>query len=146
MKVLLLDIDYTLFCELKPRPHLKGFLERVSQQYNLYFYTAASRERITEVCRILYHQLGLNDELVQHLNRYSLSRESCPMIDYKTENGSHIDVKCLHKAAEKLGVSFDDVTLLDDNPTYDNPDKEKRIQAPAFYGQANDDYLLNLLL
>ncbi|MCX6216377.1 NIF family HAD-type phosphatase [Spirosoma sp.] len=146
MKILLLDIDYTTFHESTPRPFLKEFLERVTGQYNVYFFTAARHQRITEVCRILYHQLKLSDDIVQKMNRYSLSRDNCPMISHRTDLGGYIDVKCLRKAAEVLGVDISEILLIDDAPIYDNPDRDYRIQAPGFSGNPEDKYLLTLLL
>jgi hypothetical protein len=140
-RTLLLDIDYTLFCENIPRPYLKVFILRHLERFNIYFYTAANQKRITEVCRILYHQLNIDRSIITTLNRFSLSRDNCPMINYKKKDGSYIEIKCLKKAAEQLNIPFKSIILLDDAPMYDHPDKDKIIQAEGFYGNLDDIYL-----
>lgn len=143
MKTLLLDIDYTLFDRETPRPYLKEFIEGVSKKYKIHFYTAASYNRVADVCRILKWKLKIDDDLVRHLNRTALTRENCKMI----ELSSGAIVKCLKKAAEVLERNVDDLILLDDNPSYDNPHVDQVIQAEGFMVDMleSDDYLLRLL-
>ena len=136
-KVLLLDIDFTTFYNVTPRPYLIEFLRKMAECYQLRFYTAAERIRVTEVCRVLYHQYGVDDKWLRDLNNYSLCRQNCPMIQH-----GNIEIKCLRRAAKALCVSYNDIAfLLDDMPMHDNPDQEKRIQVPGFWGQEDDMFL-----
>lgn len=138
MKTLLLDIDYTLFDEETPRPFVKEFLEEMNRKYDIHFYTAGTRNRVADVCRILKFSLGLDSAIVQKLNRGALTRENCPMIEIP----SGAQVKSLDKAAAILNVPVEDVIMLDDNPSYDNPRVEQVIQAEGFMkDMEDDDYL-----
>jgi TFIIF-interacting CTD phosphatase-like protein len=142
-KTLLLDIDYTLFDEMTPKPHLKEFIEKMYDKYEIHFYTAGSFKRVTEACRILLHTLGVNREIIHQLHRKSLHRENCKMI----ELSSGATVKCLLKASELLKVPIGDIIMLDDNPSYDNPHVNQVIQAEGFMSDMiNDDYLLRVAL
>ena len=140
-RTLLLDIDFTLFYYNTPRPYLKAFLERHRENFDIYFYTAANHQRVVEICRILFHQFKMDNEFVRNLNRFSLHRENCPMINYKKPDGSYIEIKCLRIAAKTLNVPFETIILFDDAPNYDHPDKDKIIQAEGFDGDLNDNYL-----
>jgi TFIIF-interacting CTD phosphatase-like protein len=139
-RTLLLDIDYTLFYNEKPRPYLKEFLIRANETYNLGFYTAASSIRIAEVCRVLYHQLGFDIDFINELRLTSLHRDNCPMIEI--ESGA--SVKSLIKASQILNVPVETIILLDDNPKYDNPHADQVIQAEGYMGEEDDDYLLRV--
>lgn len=146
MKTLLLDIDYTLFDGTTPRPYLKEFLEEVHTKYDIHFYTAADRKRVTEVLRILFHQMSLDRELIRKLERGALTRENCPMIKVQ-KKGSEIEIKCLQKASEKLNIPLENIIMLDDNPSYDNPHVNQIIQAEGFMEyMLEDDYLKRILL
>lgn len=144
MKTLLLDIDYTL---MDPegdvcRPHLREFLEYVLPKYNVAFYTAGSALRVTAICRVMIHQYGMDRDMVRKLQRKSLTRDNCKTIEI--ESGA--TVKCLKKAASILNVNLEDVILLDDNPSYDNPHCEQVIQAEGFMkDMVNDDYLKRII-
>lgn len=147
MKTILLDIDYTLFCDITPRPYLKEFLDRLVEKYgvdNIYFYTGGNHKRITEVCRIMYQDLNINKELIRNMNNYSLHVHNCPSVT--TNKFGTIEYKCLHKAAEVLNVSFETIILLDESPICHLPDQDKRIQAEGFDGTLEDKYLKNLEL
>lgn len=154
MKTLLLDIDNTLLHHDystgvdTPRPYLKEFLERMSKQYDIRFYTAARCTRITDLCRVLIHKLGMQDQpWIRKANRSSLGYDNCPMIAHQTGPVSEINIKCLRKAATVLRIPYEDIAyILDDMPMHDNPDQEKRIQVPGFWGQENDTYLRDLVL
>lgn len=146
MKILLLDIDHTTFYESTPRPYLREFLERVTQQYEVYFYTAAGGQRVRQACQILSYDLKLSRKIVGPMNCFSLTYQNCSTIIHKTDSGAFIEVKCLRKAAAILEVDVSDIILIDDAPIYDNPDREFRIQAPGFSGEVDDNYLLTLLL
>ena len=142
MKVLLLDIDYTLFDGATPRPYLKEFIEAMHKKYKIHFYTAGTRQRVAEVLRILKFQLNIETEIIYQLDRECLTRENCNTIELK--NGA--TVKCLQKAADELGYNVEDLILLDDNPSYDNPHVDQIIQAEGFMSDMeNDDYLLRLI-
>ncbi len=141
-KTLLLDIDYTLLYEQTPRPHLKEFLLRMNEKYNLCLYTAGTDMRIVEMCRVLYHDLGMDDEFVMNLQYPSLHRDNCKMIELP--NGATI--KSLIKASEVLDVPVEDLIMLDDNPSYDNPHVNQIVQAEGFMGEQDDDYLLRVNL
>lgn len=141
--ILLLDIDYTTFCEEKPRPFLREFIEQMSETHQIGFYTAASSDRLMFVLRHLYHKMELPDDVVKKIQRHSLDRTRCPMV--KDETGT-FEYKCLRKAAEVIRVDPSQITLLDDMPMHDNPDVAQRIQAPGFWGQENDTYLRDLTL
>ena len=148
MKTILLDIDYTLFCETTPRPHLKEFLDNLVNRYgyeNIYFYTAANHLRITEVCRIML-DLNIDKKLISHLNNYSLFGGNCSMQEFKKNDGSIIEYKSIKKASEVLNISYDNIVLLDDAPSYDHPEKNMVIQAEGFNGLLNDDYLKRIII
>jgi TFIIF-interacting CTD phosphatase-like protein len=140
-KTLLLDIDFTLMYENTPRPFLKEFLEEMDKKYDIHLYTAGDRHRVADFCRVLFHQLGFDPVFVHKIQRGALSREKCPMIDYKKEGGGYIEIKSLAKAAEILKVPAEDVIMLDDNPSFDHPEKNQIIQAEGFTGDADDNYL-----
>ncbi len=139
-KTLLLDIDYTLFSGEIPRPHLKEFLETVYTKYDLAYYTAALPTRISEVNRILFHKLKVDEKVVRPLTRNGLHRDNCPMI---TVGG--VEHKCLVKASEELRKPLESLILIDDNPLYDHPQKSQCIQAEGFSWNMEDDYLLRLM-
>lgn len=142
-KVLLLDIDYTLFDERNPRPHVVKFLEKMHQKYRIHFYTAGTRKRVAEVLKILF-SMGLSAEIVRHLDRKALTRENCHTIELK----SGATIKCLQKAADILKFNVEDLIMLDDNPKYDNPHKDQIIQAEGYmvdFDGEQDDYLLRLM-
>jgi TFIIF-interacting CTD phosphatase-like protein len=142
MKTLLLDIDYTLFEGDVPRPHLKEFLETMDSKYRIHFYTAGTHYRVAEACRVLIHKLGMDRDFVRNLQRTALTRENCKMISLP--NGA--EVKCLKKAGDILEVAVEDIILLDDNPSYDNPHVKQVIQAEGFMADMeNDDYLKRLI-
>lgn len=142
-KTLLLDIDYTLFENDVPRPYLKEFIEYVSTKYNLGFYTAGTALRVADVCRHLRHKMRFDPEFVRNLQRSSLSRENCKMIQLT----SGAEVKCLKKAADILDIPVEDIILFDDNPSYDNPHVDQVIQAEGFMKEdvETDDYLLRVI-
>lgn len=142
MKTLLLDIDYTLFHENTPRPHLKDFLERMHSKYKIHFYTAGTQMRVTEACRVLLHNLKMDSDFVRYMNRGALTRENCKMIQLP----SGAEIKCLKKAGEYLMTPVCELIMLDDNPSYDNPHVKQVIQAEGFMGELNDDYLLRVTL
>lgn len=141
MKTLLLDIDFTLMHENTPRPHLKEFMEEMTKKYDVHFYTAGDRHRVADICRILFHQFGFDPAAVRQLQRGALTRENCPMINYKKKDGSEIEIKSLDKAAEVLRVDVGNIIMLDDNPAYDHPQRGQIIQAEGYMGEADDDYL-----
>lgn len=143
-KVLLLDIDYTLFCNSIPRPYLKEFLERMYEKYELGFYTAGTAMRVTDVARILYKDIKLNEDIIFDLRINALYHENCPTIEYFTSKTSSITIKCLQKAADKLQVNKADIILLDDNPKHGHPDADQIIQAHGFNGDLDDTYLKDL--
>lgn len=141
MKTLLLDIDYTLFDETTPRPHVKEFLEEMHKKYSIHFYTAATRKRVAEVLKILV-TMGLPTEIIWKLDRKALTRENCHTIEI--ESGATI--KSLPLAAEVLKVPVEELIMLDDNPKYDNPHRDQIIQAEGFMADMKDDnYLLRLM-
>lgn len=146
MKTLLLDIDYTIMDGQTPRPHLKEFMEHVTSNYNVVFYTAGTHYRVTEALRILIHKLGFEGrDLVRQIQRKSLTRENCPMV-ILDKGGSSAEIKCFKKAFEKLGVPVEDMIMLDDNPSYDNPHRSQIIQAEGFMADnVDDDYLKRLI-
>lgn len=142
MKTLLLDIDYTLMDSLTPRPHLKEFIEEMDKKYKIHFYTAANRMRITEVLRIFNFGLGMDRDLIRRLQMSALTRENCPMVKLKKDNSGEVEIKSLDEAAKILGVPVEDIILLDDNPSYDNPRANQVVQAEGFMAyMENDDYL-----
>jgi len=142
MKILLLDIDYTLFDGDTPRPHVKEFLEEMNSKYDIHFYTAATRVRVAEVLRILKFTLGLSQDIITKLDRGALTRENCPMIELK--NGA--TVKSLDKASEVLEKPVEDMILFDDNPSYDNPHVNQVVQAEGFMkDMEDDDYLIRII-
>jgi len=140
MKTLLLDIDYTLMVDSTPRPFLTEFLREMDSKYKIHFYTAGSRHRVADACRVLV-QLGFEPEFIHKMQRKALSRENCPMITHFKESGTSIEIKCLHKAAEILKVDVADIILLDDNPSFDHPNSNQIVQAEGFNGNEDDDYL-----
>ena len=146
MKTLLLDIDYTIMDGHTPRPYLKEFMEHVTANYNVVFYTAGTHYRVTEALRVLIHKLGFEDRgMIREIQRRSLTRENCPMITIK-KDGSSAEIKCFVKASEELDVPVEDMIMLDDNPSYDNPHWEQIIQAEGFMADnENDDYLKRLI-
>lgn len=143
MKTLLLDIDYTIMDGQTPRPHLKEFMEHVTANYNVVFYTAGTHYRVAEALRVLVHKLGFDDPaIIRKLQRGALTRENCKMI--QIESGA--EVKCFKKASEITGVPIEDMIMLDDNPSYDNPHCSQVIQAEGFMvGDDEDDYLKRLI-
>lgn len=141
MKTLLLDIDYTLVDGNTPRPFLKEFMEEMAQKYNVYFYTAGTRQRVVDMGRILA-SLGFDYAFIHKIQRKSLTRENCPMINYTKPSGTTIEIKCLHKAAAFLRVDVKDIILLDDNPSFDHPQVDQVIQAPGFMDYMVDDNYL----
>lgn len=145
-KTLLLDIDYTLFDERTPRPYLKEFLTKMREKYHIHFYTAAGFNRVTEVCRILHHDLGFDAEFIKHLQRHSLRNDNCEMIDCYTKDGGSIKIKCMTKASQVLNVPIDNLLLLDDNPTWGHPQANQIVQAEGFmaWNEDEDDYLNRL--
>ena len=145
-KTLLLDIDYTIMVDKTPRPHLKQFMEYIMAKYDVHFYTAGNRYRVTEALRVLIHQLEYNDpKTIRFLQRNALTRENCPMITLN-KGGSSVEIKCFKKASEKLGIPVEDMIMLDDNPSYDNPHCSQIIQAEGFMAEdVEDDYLLRLI-
>jgi hypothetical protein len=147
-KTLLLDIDYTIMVKNTPRPHLKQFMEYVMDKYDVHFYTAGNRYRVTEALRVLVHQLEYNDHKTIHfLQRKALTSENCQTIEYKKESGTSITIKSFEKASEILGVPVADMIMLDDNPAFDHPNASQIIQAEGFRVDADepDDYLLRLI-
>ena len=148
MKTLLLDIDYTIMDENTPRPYLKEFMDYITSKYNVVFYTAGTHLRVTEALRVLIHQLGFDDpKLIRKLQRNALTRENCPMITLKTGNCSSVEIKCFIKASEKLSIPVEDMVMLDDNPSYDNPHYSQIIQAEGFMKDyEEDDYLKRLIV
>lgn len=147
MKVLLLDIDYTIMNGETPRPHLKEFIEKVKEKYQIVFYTAAQPIRVTEVCRIFYHKFGMDRDFIRELQMDALHRQNCPMIEYRKPTGTSIEIKCFKKASEKLDVPIEDLIMLDDNPSYDHPNASQIIQAEGFWNteEGKDDYLIRVL-
>lgn len=147
MKTLLLDIDYTILDGQTPRPYLKEFMVYVTSKYNVVFYTAGTHYRVTEALRVLIHKLGFEDPaLIRKIQRKSLTRENCPMIHIPTGKCSTAEIKCFKKASEKLGVPVEDMIMLDDNPSYDNPHWSQIIQAEGFMADnENDDYLKRII-
>lgn len=143
-KTLLIDIDYTIMYEGIPRPYLKEFILRMNEKYDIGFYTAAIPMRITEVLRIFNFKFGLDHELIRKIQRRSLHRDNCRMIEFWTSNCSSMEIKCFKKAAEILKIDKEDIILLDDNPKYGHPDADKIIQAEGFRGDQDDTYLLTL--
>ncbi len=141
-KTLLLDIDFTLFYNDIPRPHLKDFLLRMKEKYDLCFYTAGTSVRVASACRVLYHDLKMDSDFVSELQWPSLHRDNCPMIELP----SGASVKCFIKASEELFVPVENLIMLDDNPSYDNPHAKQIIQAEGFMGEPDDDYLLRVEL
>lgn len=146
-KTLLLDIDYTIMVEKTPRPHLKQFMEYIMSKYDVHFYTAGNRYRVTEALRVLIHQLGYEDPKTIHfLQRKALTSENCKTIEYKKTSGTSITIKSFEKASEILGVPVTDMIMLDDNPAFDHPNASQIIQAEGFrIDNEEDDYLLRLM-
>lgn len=138
MKTLLLDIDYTLFDGMTPRPYVKEFLEEMYKKYKICFYTAGTRKRVAEVLRAL-STMGLDKNIIRQLDRNSLTRENCQTV----EIASGATIKCLQKAADELRVPIEELIMLDDNPKYDNPYKDQIIQAEGFMADMleEDNYL-----
>ena len=156
MKTLLLDIDYTIAIDhptndmqVLLRPHFREFFDKVDAEWNVVFYTAATRKRAVAVTRSMVHQLGMVEgyqKILQRLARKSLSRENAPMIMYKKASGAHIEIKSFDVASEILGIPVGDMIMLDDNPSYDHPRAEQIIQAEGFMDiEEDDDYLLRVL-
>ncbi len=143
-KLLLLDIDYTIFYNDVPRPYLKEFIERMSSKYNIGLYTAGSKDRVLDVLRYLHHKAELPRELTRSIQRLSLSYETCPTIEHWNSKSSTITIKCLNKAASILRVDKNNIILLDDNPKHGHPDADQIVQAQGFAGNLNDTYLLTL--
>lgn len=146
MKVLLLDIDYTLREQMVPRPHLKEFMEYVCAKYKVHFYTAGTYSTVADMCRILFHQLGMDQKFIRNMQRGAISREICPPVNYKKANGGIIEIKCMQSAADHLEVNLEDCILVDDAPSFDHPHLKHIIQAEGFMASnIDDDYLLRLM-
>jgi TFIIF-interacting CTD phosphatase-like protein len=146
MKMLLLDIDYTLMDTGTPRPYLKEFMEYVLNRYQVRFYTAGTSLKVAEMCRILFHQVGLSKETVIDIQRNSLHYDNCRMVEHMTSRSSSIEIKCLKKAADKLGVPVADIILFDDNPVSGHPQHAQIIQAEGWMKHnENDDYLKRVI-
>ena len=151
--ILLLDVDHTLidpgygpsndFGELDTlRPYLKEFMTEVLSKYYVRFYTAANRDKITNMCRHLI-KCGIDDRLlIFKLQKESLHRQNCPEV----ENNHGYSIKSLENAASKLGVDAANIILVDDNlyREDDHPQFNQIINAKAYYKDFEDDYLLKL--
>lgn len=146
-KTLLLDIDYTIMNGETPRPHLKEFIEKVREKYNIVFYTAATALRVVDVLRIFHHKFGFDRDFTRELQMDALHRGNCPMIEYfhKGDRGTSIEIKCFKKASEILGVPVENMIMLDDNPTSGHPNEKQIIQAEGFWNLEEDDYLIRVL-
>lgn len=143
MKYLLLDIDFTTFWGRVPRPYLKEFIQRHQEKYTLGFFTGANGDRLAEAFRLLY-DIKVDYDLVLNMRMNSLCSDFCPIIDYKTPNGSTIEIKCFESAGRFLNCKPTDIILLDDMLRHGHPYAAQYIQAPQFNGDMNDNYLQNL--
>lgn len=142
-KTLLLDIDHTLMDGMTSRPYLHEFILRMVDKFNVGFYTAASRVRVTEICRVLLHEFRMDRDVIREIERRSLCHDNCKMIWHYPKSGGVIEIKCLKKASEKLGVPLEDILLLDDAPTWEHPNENQIIQAQGFMEyDVDDDYYL----
>src|SRR3546814_15397282 len=73
------------------------------EKYDLRFYTAANRMRVTDVCRVMRHMLGMDINFVRQMQRTAPTRENCPMVKLKKSHGSEIEIKCLRSEERRVG-------------------------------------------
>lgn len=145
-KTLLLDIDHTLMDEEVTRPYLHEFMLRMTEKFDVGFYTAATSGRVTEICRILFHDYKMDAGLVREIQRRSLSRDNCKMIWHYPNSGGVIEIKCLKAASDKLRIPQSNILLLDDAPTWEHPHASQIVQAEGFmkWNADEDVYLKDL--
>jgi len=143
-KILLLDIDFTMFNEMEPRPGFVSFIDWARVYFDkVLFYTAANHERITDVVRFMYHSLKITDtKFIDDIHRHSYHRQNMPMVDYRKEIGTYIEIKSLSLVAKDLGVKIENLVLVDDAPMYDHPNRERIIRVDGFYLDEESDFVL----
>lgn len=121
------------------RPKLLEFLRSVSQDYNIFFYTASEKEYAKEVVSKIFQNAFYLDNVknddFDFLDKIIFSRENCTFM-----NGYELkDLRLLNKP-------LSDVILVDDIQGSGLLQPMNSLIIPPFYGDTNDNFLFDELL
>lgn len=119
------------------RPNARLLLNHVKENYNIFFYTRASKDYALAILE----EFGMENETLFHSKHIDVES-----VDTLYEGFKRFKVKRLDKIASKLGIEVDDMIFIDD---IKNRNEIRPIhvvtQVPAYYGDDIDNVMTKLL-
>ena len=133
--LIVMDIDDTMMSDspYSIRPYLREFLQRVSNDYDLAIWTAASHSRVVTFLTIL-------NQFVDW--KFIWDIEACP------KDSDHYGIKDLRTVCRAFGIAPEKMILIDDEPDqydFNTPLGFRVIQAPIYTPIAEDHFFYDLL-